>query len=94
MHQQGVAVVQVSLTELGIPRRIELLQAPSRQIGLSVIEAVKHWRFVKTVDPQTGERAWFSGALTFYFVIKDKQGLVLYPSDAGYVGILPETIGG
>lgn len=86
-HEQGVVVVHVALSEWGSVRETRVLEAPSSTIGDSVINAVKKWQFQKTAGTGTEQGARFSGKLTFYFVIRNGKASVLYPAEAGYVGL-------
>lgn len=84
--ETGVAVARIHLSLEGAVEHVEILEAPSASIGNSVKQALVQSRFEST-DGRNGDGpVKFSGKLVFYFEIQDGRGVVLYPSETGYVG--------
>jgi hypothetical protein len=56
---------------------VKILEAPDEEIGKSVTEAIKKWKFLK-VNTDQGQTQ-MQGRLTFYFEIIDGKPLVRNP---------------
>lgn len=88
----GVAVGQITFDVFGKPSAIEVVQAPTESIRHAVTTALWRWRL--PASKGGGAPASFVSKVTFYFVTKGNQHLVLSPETAGFVGgTPPETIG-
>ena len=70
--ERGVAVAEVLVDEQGRLADVQILEAPSAEIGEAVIAAVRQCRF--SAAESDGGPIRVSGKLTFYFVI-DRDGL-------------------
>jgi TonB family protein len=86
--ESGVAVASIEVDVNGRISRLEVVEAPSPSIKASVTQAVQKWQFDPTYTG--GRPTRLLGKLTFYFVIRGGKGLVLNPSEAGYVGPSPK----
>ena len=88
-HVTGVAVVEIVVNERGRVSSTHMLEAPSVSVADAVTQAITLWQF-KPFTQSNGMPALVTGKLTFYFEINDGKGLVLDPSEAGYVGLRPD----
>jgi len=83
-------VAQVHLSTTGKVLSVDVLEAPSLQVSASVSTAVRQWEF-ESPELISGRPQLLSAKLTFYVVRDGEHCLVLYPSEAGYVGRYPTT---
>jgi TonB family protein len=84
--KSGVVVADVHSSFEGTVTAVDILETPDPAIGASVRRALAQWRF-KFADPTKDEsRVDLSAKLVFYFEIQHGKGVVLYPSETGYVG--------
>jgi TonB family protein len=86
--KSGVAVAHVEVSEDGRVAKLNITEAPTKAISEEVTRAVSLWRFEKTFV--RGQPARMIGDLTFYFVIRGREGRVLNPAETGYVGRWPQ----
>jgi TonB family protein len=84
-RQTGVVVVNARITNTGEVSGVQVLEAPSESIAVSVSQAVARWRFTPILGFKERPEA-VSGKLTFYFEMINRNGVVLDPQEAGYVG--------
>jgi TonB family protein len=71
-REQGVAVIELVYDAKGDVVSTDVLEAPSKSIGDSVVRALKQWKFVPS-KKEDGTPVSVRGKLTFYFEI-DKEG--------------------
>jgi TonB family protein len=78
---EGVAVVRVVISPAGQVAGLEVLEAPSGEVGEAVASAVRRWQFrpVRITGSETDSPA--EGKLTHYFAIEAGEGLVLSPDE-------------
>lgn len=79
--QTGVAVARVSFQPGGGVQRVDVLEAPSPEIGQSVQAAVRQWRF-RLPDEARTKGKMVTGILTFYFYRSRDGYRVAGPADA------------
>lgn len=89
----GVAVAKISLAANGYVLAVEVIETPTASIADSVRSAVAQWQF-KPFRTKQGQAMLVSGKLTFYFEIRGGKGVVLDPTEAGYVGTYPKARAG
>jgi TonB family protein len=84
LRQTGVAVAKMTVDENGKVAKVEILEAPSKSIGTSVLTALLGWHF----DPSAmnGQPTGFTGKVTYYFVFQKGLPVVLSPAEAAYLG--------
>jgi TonB family protein len=75
--EQGVAVASVQVNEQGNLTDVQILEAPSDDIGNAVLSAIRQCKF----NPANGEGGplRIEGKLTFYFAIENGRGIVRNP---------------
>lgn len=79
LGHQGVAVAEVRVSGQGRLLDERVLQAPDKAIGEAVAYALKQWRF-RSAHGSKGQPKVALSKLTFYFVIRGGDGVVLNPS--------------
>jgi len=94
-HVQGVAVVEVLISDKGDVKSLRMVQAPDPVIAASVEQAVRQWTFAPLMwdtstkatfpwDP-SGKYShdsiplWYSGKLTFYYKLDGSRAVVENP---------------
>lgn len=77
----GVAVAEVTADSEGHVREVDVLEAPSKDVGAAVREAMLKWRFspVRVVGESQDSQVF--ATFTFYFVINNGRGTVLTPEE-------------
>jgi TonB family protein len=83
---QGLAVAEVHVATDGSVSSVKCLAAPGDQIREAMSRALTRWRFKPLKDEHTGIPAPYRGKLTYYFVKRDGQWVVLDPSESFFVG--------
>jgi TonB family protein len=74
----GVSVAEVDVGTSGDVLRIHVLQAPGDSVGDAMTRALTKWKFrVPTVK---GVPLGVAGKITYYFLIENRKGRVLAPS--------------
>jgi TonB family protein len=74
----GVVVAQVLISETGIVKSVEVLQAPHPAITQATLTAIKEWLF-DFHSEQEEKPVCFKSKLTLYFVIQDGRAYVRNP---------------
>ncbi|MFZ0821591.1 MAG: energy transducer TonB [Candidatus Acidiferrales bacterium] len=85
----GVVVASLDLDASGRVADVRILESPTSSMGDSVAKAISSWQF-RPFKRKDGQPMRMSGKLTFYFELRGKEGIVLDPSQAGYVGRFPQ----
>ena len=84
-RQHGVVVAQIDVDPMGHISAVRILEAPTPSMAESVSKALPPWQF-RAFTSSAGQGMSMSGKLTFYFEIENRKGVVLNPSETGYVG--------
>jgi len=77
----GVAVAAVRLKLDGRMERVDILEAPDPQIAAAVATALNRWIVPEMQVVGSTERFQTVGKLTFYFLIRNGNGVVLNPDE-------------
>lgn len=73
----GVAVSEITISEVGDVINVKILESPHESIGDSMVKALKQWKFFPFTFK--GKPQKITGKITYYFLIENNQAKVESP---------------